>query len=220
MDVLLDRVVFGAPVTSYDLWRKMHLHETSRQHSEHCGLDVIVAGTGLNAEQAAQTLVELAKKHFPDSPLAQINDWKAPTQHGRVKIEVARRCTDKLREELRPYVSGMQKFLKKPKQLEVIKKALWSGHIYRGKTSMPVNLPKAMEAISWTTDATQRLLTFLYMFPEFKATAEGFMAGDVVRATNGAEAKEAVIEHGTPVRLLQLFFLPGRQARNLQWKHV
>ena len=44
------------------------------------------------------------------------------------------------------------------------------------------------------------------MFPEFKATAEGFMAGDVARATNGAEAKKAVIEHGTPVRLLQLFF--------------
>ena len=27
VDVLLDRVVFGAPVTSYDLWRKMHLHD-------------------------------------------------------------------------------------------------------------------------------------------------------------------------------------------------
>merc|ERR1711894_254891 len=76
VDVLLDRVVFGAPVTSYDLWRKMHLHETSRQHSEHCGIDVIVAGSGLNAEQAAQALVELAKKHYPDSPLAQISDWK------------------------------------------------------------------------------------------------------------------------------------------------
>ena len=31
------------------------------------------------------------------------------------------------------------------------------------------------------------------------------MAG-VARATNGAEAKEAVIEHGAPVRLLQPFF--------------
>ena len=63
VDVVLDRIVFGAPVTSYDLWRKMHLHETSRQHSEHCGIDVIVAGSGLSAEQAAQTLVQLAKKH-------------------------------------------------------------------------------------------------------------------------------------------------------------
>ena len=117
----------------------------------------------MGTEQAAQRLVELAKKHYPDSPLAQVSDWKAPVQHGRIKIEVARRCTNKLREELRPYVSGMQKFLKKPKQLEVIKKALWSGHIYRGKTSMPVNLPKAMEAISWTTDATRRLLIFIYV---------------------------------------------------------
>ena len=118
-----------------------------------------MAGSDLSAEQAAQTLVELAKKHYPDSPLAQINDWKAPLQHGRVKIEVARRCTDKLREDLRPYVSGMQKFLKKPKPVEVIKKALWRGYRYRGKAAMSVHLPKAMEAISWTTDATHRLLT-------------------------------------------------------------
>ena len=207
VDVLMGKVVCGAPATSYDLWRKTHLHETSRQHSEHCGIDVIVAGSGLNAEQAAQTLVELAKKHYPDSPLARVSDWKAPVQHGRVKIEVARRVTNRLREELRPYVSGMQKYLKKPRTVDVIKKALWSGHIYRGKTAMSVSLVKAMEAISWTTDATQRILTFLYMFPEFRATPEGFVAGGVTRATNAQQAKAAVIEHGTPVRLLQLLFI-------------
>ena len=32
------------------------------------------------------------------------------------------------------------------------------------------------------------------------------MAGGVARATNAAQAKGAAIEHGTPVRLLQLFF--------------
>ena len=69
---------------------------------------------------------------------------------------------------------------------------------------MPVNLPKAMEAISWTTDATQRLLTFLYMF-KFRCTPEGFVAG-VARTTNGAEAKAAVVEHGAPVRILQHFY--------------
>ena len=63
VDALLDRVVFGAPVTSYDLWRKMHLHATSRRHNEHCGIDVIMAGSGSDAEQAAQTLVELGKRH-------------------------------------------------------------------------------------------------------------------------------------------------------------
>ena len=62
--------------------------------------------------------------------------------------------------------------------------------------AMPVNLPKAMEAISWTTDATHRLLTFLYMF-EFTATSEGFVAG-VRTATNAQQAKEAVVKHGTP----------------------
>ena len=96
--------------------------------------------------------------------------------------------------------------MKKPKALEVIRKALWNGNIYRGKTAMPVNLPKAMEAISWTTDSTHRLLTFLYMFSELRATPEGFVAGGVARATNAAQAKEAGIEHGMPVRLLQLFF--------------
>ena len=102
----------------------------------------------------------MAKKHHPDSPLAQVSDWKAPVQHGRVKIEVARRCANRLREELRPYVSGMQKFLKKPRPVEVIKKALWNNSVYKGKAVMPASLPKAMEAISWTTDATQRALTF------------------------------------------------------------
>ena len=118
---------------------------------------------------------------------------------------MARRVTNRLREELRPYVSGMQKYLKKPRTVDVIKKALWSNSIYRG--TMSVSLPKAMEAISWTTDATQRILTFLYMFPEFRATPEGFVAGGVTRATNAQQAKAAVIEHGTSVRLLQLLFI-------------
>ena len=47
------------------------------------------------------------------------------------------------------------------KHAEVTEKALWSVNIYRG---MPINLPKAMEAISWTADATHRFLTFFYMF--------------------------------------------------------
>ena len=98
----------------------------------------------------------------------------------------------------------MVKFCKKPRTVEVIKKALWNGSIYRN--TMPVNLPKALEVVSWTTDATQRILTFLYMFQEFKATPEGFMSG-VPRATNAAQAKAAIIEHGTPVRLLQLLFI-------------
>ena len=143
----------------------MHLRETSRQCSEHCGIDVIVAGSGLSVEQAAQTLVELAKKHYPYSPLARGSDWKAPVQHGGIKIEVAKRCANRLRDELRPYVNGMQKCLKKPRPVEVIKKALWNNNIYKGKTAMPVNLPKAMEAINWTTDSTHRLLTLFRYAP-------------------------------------------------------
>ena len=57
-------------------------------------------------------------------------------------------------------MSGMQKCLQKPRPVQVIKKALWNGNVYRGKKAMPVHLPKAMEAIRWTTDATRQLLTF------------------------------------------------------------
>ena len=42
----------------------------------------------------------------------------------------------------------MQKFLKKPRPVEVIKKALWAGSVCRGKTAMPVNLPKALEVVT------------------------------------------------------------------------
>ena len=64
-DAPVGRAVFGAPTTSYDVGRKTQLHETSRRHSEHCGIDAVVAGLGLAAEQTALTFVEFAKKPFP-----------------------------------------------------------------------------------------------------------------------------------------------------------
>ena len=45
------------------------------------------------------------------------------------------------------------------------------------------------------------------MFPEFRATPEGFVAGGAARVTNAQQAKATVVEHGTPVRLLQLLFI-------------
>ena len=78
--------------------------------------------------------MELAKKHYPESPLAQISNWKAPVQRGRVKIKVARHCTHRLRQGLWPYVSGMQKLWKKPKPVGVIKKALWGRSVDMGQS--------------------------------------------------------------------------------------
>ena len=189
----------------------MHLHKTSRQHSKYCGIDVTVAGTGRAAEQTTQTLASLASGHDAESPLARVNGWKPPLQHERIKIEVARRCTNQLKDILRRYVSGMQKFLRKPKAVKAIKKVLWNGHVYLGKTDKAVNLPKAMEASSCAADATHKLITFLYV-TRLKSTAEGFVATNLARATHATQATAAVAKHGTPVRLLQLLF-QGLEAR-------
>ena len=42
VDTVLDRVVFGKPVTPFDLYQRNNLHETSKRRSGECGLDVIV----------------------------------------------------------------------------------------------------------------------------------------------------------------------------------
>ena len=43
VDTLLDQVVFGVPLTSYDSWQRAHLHEQRRQRARECGIDVIGA---------------------------------------------------------------------------------------------------------------------------------------------------------------------------------
>ena len=42
IDTFLDQIVFGVPVTGFDLWQVGQLHETSRRRNNECGLDVIV----------------------------------------------------------------------------------------------------------------------------------------------------------------------------------
>ena len=97
IDTFLDQVVFGTPVTGFDLWQVGQLHETSRRRNNECGIDVIVAAatrrgtTGgsvihnkFTADEAAQSLVSLAKEHFPDSPLQMSINGKRP--RGRATI--------------------------------------------------------------------------------------------------------------------------------------
>ena len=57
VDTVLDRVVFGEPITPFDLYQRNRLHETSRRRNGECGLDVIVCGRSMTADQAAETLV-------------------------------------------------------------------------------------------------------------------------------------------------------------------
>ena len=122
--------------------------------------------------------------------------------------------------ELRPYIPKMEEFLKKPKTIHEIKDALQKGHIYR-KSAHNAQLPQkslskafAMH-ITWTRDLEHRLLLFLCRFTD-NVTAlpnddkfvakkncpsphmEGYIKPDV--------AVDAIKTHGTPVRLLKLFF--------------
>ena len=65
---MLDRVVFGEPVTPFDLYPRNKLHETNRRRNGECGLDVIVCNryvqNKMTAYVAAETLVSLAKQYF------------------------------------------------------------------------------------------------------------------------------------------------------------
>ena len=97
IDTFLDQVVFGMPITGFDLWQKAQLHETSRRRNMECGLDVIVAsatnrapiGHGYAAQvrkqftayEAAQVLVDIAKEQFPYSSLAKHTDWDRTALH-------------------------------------------------------------------------------------------------------------------------------------------
>ena len=84
VDTFLDQTVFGAPITSFDLWQKTHLHESSRRANNQCGIDVIAASphvrTGhvgsnkprFTAQEAAQRLVTLAKEHFQSRRLLYV----------------------------------------------------------------------------------------------------------------------------------------------------
>ena len=182
VDTFLDQTVFGAPITSFDLWQKTHLHESSRRANNQCGIDVIAASSHIRtgychsnkprftAEEAAQRLVTLAKEHFPESALALCEEWGSrdtcirDTRVAKVVVELQSRPS---LDELLPYVPKMEDFLQKPKSLEEIKEALAKGNIYRKAPALPMTLTKALTRyVTWTKDSEHRLLTFLCRFPD------------------------------------------------------
>ena len=188
IDTFLDQTVFGAPITSFDLWQKDKLHESSRRRNNKCGIDVIVASSSIRtayhmdngrprftAEEAAQRLMIMAKEHFPDSALAKCDAWSdtrtdiRQTRAAEVYMELRNRGA-KL-DQLSPYVAKMEAFLSKPKTLDEIIQALLKGNIYRkskADTTLPkVSLSKALqEHVTWTNDLQHRVLTFLCSFPD------------------------------------------------------
>lgn len=251
VDTMLDQVVFGAPVTSHDLWMKCHLHENSRRRNGECGLDVIVASASwrhqhadksrttkalFTADQAAAELVALAKEHFPDSALAQACNFDEPQDDAcaaAVEVDTALRsrglvktpaATD-LQKLLEPYLPKMLDHLQTPRTFDEIAEAHRKGNIYRQtpkqkKTEPPLPAESLFKAlarhISWSMDPQQRLLTFLRLF-KFKIMLKHgrFVAKDTKKRVElppeapteeTTAAREALQKHGTPMRLLEMFY--------------
>ena len=200
VDTLLDRVVFGLPVTSHDLWMKCHLHETSRRRNGECGIDVVVASSSwrhqaangsratknmLTAEQAALTLVNLAKEHFPDSALAQACTFTdlqdESTTRDAIDVDtilqtrglVETTAGAELRGALELHLPKMMVFLQMPHTFAEIAESLQNGNIYRQSAKQKREEPplpkeslfKALARhISWGMDPRHRLLTFRRLF--------------------------------------------------------
>ena len=229
----MDQIVFGLPVTSFDLWQKSKLNETSRRTNNQCGIDVIVASAQsrttwrtdgkpmLTAGEAAQQLMSLAKQHFPDSALAKCDVWNQPTTSIRdtkaanVLAELRNRDYDI--GELKPYIPKMEEFLTTSKTLDQIKESLGKGNIDRKskqETLPPISLSKAMaKHITRATDQEHRLLIFLCAFPDHfmplpndSLIAKSQSKAPTENCINQELAQEAILKHGTPVRLLYLLF--------------
>ena len=126
VDTVLDRVVFGEPVTPFDLYQRNKLFETSRRRNGECGLDVIVCGQAMTAYQAAETLVALAKEHFPDSDLAN-SAWTAPGVS--VALEIRKRNVDSA--PLRQFVPRLKDYCSNGRSIRDLKLALQKQKVFR-----------------------------------------------------------------------------------------
>ena len=173
----------------------------------------------------------LAKEHVPDSALAQHDQWTKPVFKNpgcrvyRIVQEVQNRglaTNEQLRETLRPYVANMSKCLGKAKTLEEIVAAINKNNIYRQRKSDP-SLPKETllkclkTHMTWATSSEQPLITILCTFPDEFVPLPwdgGFVSRrfnnrnvvDGFFATQVPTARAATQQHGTPVRLLELFY--------------
>ena len=201
VDTVLDRVVFGEPVTPFDLYQRNKLFETSRRRNGECGLDVIVCGQTMTADQAAETLVALAKQHFPDSDLAN-SAWTAPGVS--VALEIRNRNVDSA--PLRQFVPRLKDYCSNGRSIRYLKLALQKQKVFRKRARAdrtaeePSFLQTLMEVVNWSLDLEHRLMVFFALFPK-----DFIVDGDNVTSTM-QPAREAIQKHGTPVRLLTMFY--------------
>ena len=116
-------------------------------------------------------------------------------------------------------------FLQKPRNLDEIAYAVTKGNVYQQtakqkKTEPELPAEKLQKAllrhISWSGDARHQLLTFLRLFKcRISVTSDRFVAKDSKKRVEIAPeapsaktqaAREALQKHGTPMRLLELFY--------------
>lgn len=213
-DTILDRVVFGEPIMAEDMWQLGQLHEVSRRRSGECGLDVIVASatqwTGkerntrkpmLTAEQAAETLVRLARETEPESDLAQASFKEVPQTAEIVGIDSDLRTRSPDVSSLLPFKPGLMAFLSKPRSLDEVKKAIDKNHIWRKPYTVSATYAKAVKAcFPWSPDPRNRLLLFL------RSLGWHIRGEEVTDKEPVPDAVEIVRQCGTPVRLLERYF--------------
>ena len=185
------------------------------------------------AEQAAVELVPLAREHFPDSALARSENFSKPYDDtfSLVDSELGSRglvnslASDKLEVTFELYLPKLLAFPQKPSDLDGIYAALCKGNIYRQTAKQKKTEPSLSETslskalaqhLTWTVDPRHRLLIFLRLFKQqVIAGPSGFVAKDSTQRVylqdpatdqDGAAARLALQTHGTPVRLLELFY--------------
>ena len=126
---------------------------------------------------------------------------------------------------LEPYLPKILVYVQKPRTLDDIVEAFAEGNIYRKSSANQKKTEVALPAeslfnalnrlVSWSKDPRHRLLTFLHIFKHtIWLEADTFVANDRKRrvelapkapTTKAAATRPALLKHGTPMRLLEMF---------------
>ena len=97
---------------------------------------------------------------LPDAPLAYFDQWEVPARQSydtlihRIKLELKNRRLDgetPLKDQLRPYVTTMRRFLMKPKTFSDIVEGVDKGNIYR-KVQMARPLSLTDQGVEYAND--------------------------------------------------------------------
>ena len=217
VDTILDRVVFGTPLFPEDMWNLAKLHESSRRRNNECGIDVIVASAFkrsgkshkrqpmMTADEASQALIQVALEHDPNGALAthaQFEEVHQTDEIAGIDEDLRLRKCDGTAIEV--FKAGMVAFLKTPRSVDEINKAIDKGNIWRNDFAVDVSFVVTTKAaFLWCTSKRARLLMCLRLWGFF-------VAGDRVSVTKplpfATNAHQCVRSFGTPVHLYQHYY--------------